>query len=140
MHGSELFAIGVKADDAVQPVQFGHVAGELMLLGVKPAEQAFEADIERDVADLVADFGESVPRRADQASRCCRWQHHAFVDGAEEMQRAVRLDALDPLARNRSRPRAPEPDETRKRTGPAWFQGSRPCAGMAGLPAPRSAP
>ena len=40
-----------------------------------------------------ADFGESVPRRADQASRRRRRQHHAFVDGAEEMQRAVRISA-----------------------------------------------
>ena len=67
MHGAELLAVGVKADHAVLPVQFGHVAGELMLLGIEPAEQAFEADIERDVSDLVADVGECLAGRADQA-------------------------------------------------------------------------
>ena len=42
MHGLELFAIGVEADDAVAAIEVFEVANDLALLGVEPSVQAVE--------------------------------------------------------------------------------------------------
>ncbi len=114
VHRAILLAIGLEANRLLLlAIELRHFARQLvMLLDIEPAQHAFEADEQRDLAELVADFLEQASLVTSIGLRSRRRrQHHALVDGAEELQRPVRVGALD-------RPRvigAADPDQHRMR-------------------------
>src|SRR5579884_923873 len=95
MHRAILLAIGMEPDDAVLAEELRHFARELVLLGIEPSQDAFEADIDRDVPDLAFRLRQYLARRRNRIARPRCGEHHALVDGAEEAQRPVFVDLLD---------------------------------------------
>ena len=90
VHAAVLLAIGAEADDVVFAVELGHVAEDLAVLGVEPAQHAVEAEHQVDAADPLADVAQGGARRFHHVRRLGDRQDDAVVDGAEEGQRAVR--------------------------------------------------
>lgn len=84
MHRPVLLAVGVEADNVIFAIELRYIPRELMLFGVEAAEDAFESEIERDVADLGAGLLEQFLCGAHRISRIRNGEDHSLVDRAKK--------------------------------------------------------
>ncbi|CAM5742984.1 hypothetical protein MAUB1S_04752 [Mycolicibacterium aubagnense] len=79
-----MFTISAEADHLVGAIEFGNIPEHLAIAGIKPTQDAIEAEDHVDGPQLGLDILERSLGGLDHAQGLCDGQDHAVVYGAEE--------------------------------------------------------